>query len=417
MKFTESKIRALAGPAGKLTKSGKPARDAVVFADHPTGLAVRLDAAAQADSLAGKSYLVQFRVNGVKRRLPLGPCASVKLADAVKAATKHLGLVAQDRDPFAERQEAKRKQERDAYTLAALIDDWAKLHLPARRPNYAKYAPRILRRVFKSLLDRPAAKIDAAAILRVHDHLAKTAPHMAARAIGYASAAFGWAISRQRLKINPFLKLPRAKTTERARVLEDDELRRIWNATAAPGVFNAIVRMLILTGQRREEVAGMTWGELSSDLTTWTLPASRAKNNRAHIVPLPKQARDIVAAQPSPRDSSAMLVFPGMKGSNTYNGYSDAAPALRAASGVENWTIHDLRRTAATNLQRLGVRLEVTESILNHVGGSRSGIVGVYQRFEWRDEKRAALQIWADRLDAIVEGRPVEPSNVVALRA
>jgi integrase len=414
MKFTESAIRALAGPAGKLTATGKPVRDAIVFAAEPKGLAVRLDAAAEADSLAGKSYLVQYRVGGVKRRIPIGACASIKLADAVKAAKKHLGAVAQDRDPFAERQEAKRKKARDAYTLDTLIGDWEDLHLTTRRAGYAEKAPAIVRRVFKTLLDLPAAKIDAETILRVHDQLAKKAPHMAGRAVAYASAAYGWAISRQKLKANPFLKLPRAKTTERDRVLEDDELRRVWNATAEPGIFNAIVRMLALTGQRREEVAGMAWGELSPDLSTWTLPAERAKNNRAHIVPLSAQARDIIAAQPSPRDSSAALVFSGIKGDNTYNGYSDAKPALDRACGVSNWVLHDLRRTTATNLQRLGVRLEVTEAVLNHVGGSRSGIVGIYQRHEWKDEKRAALQAWADRLDAIVEGR-AESSNVVEL--
>jgi integrase len=410
MKLTESRVRALAGPAGQLTKSGKPVRDAIVFADEPKGLAVRLDAAAEAGSLASKSYLVQYRVGGVKRRISIGACASVKLADAVKAANKHLGAVAQDRDPFAERQEQRRKQARDAYTLGTLIDDWADLHLGTRRAKYAEDAPRAVRRVFKTLLGWPAAKIDAAAILRVHDHLAKTAPHMAARATGYASAAYGWAIKRQKLKTNPFTKLPRAGTTKRDRVLENDELKRVWNAAAGPGTFNAIVRMLILTGQRREEVAGMTWDELSPDRSPWTLPASRAKNGREHIVPLSKQAREIIAAQ----SEGAALVFPGMRG--VWNGWAGAKPRLDRESGVSNWTLHDLRRTVATNFQRLGVRLEVTESVLNHVGGSRSGIVGIYQRHEWKDEKRAALQAWADRVDAIVEGR-AESSNVVTLRA
>jgi integrase len=115
---------------------------------------------------------------------------------------------------------------------------------------------------------------------------------MAARVVGYGSAVYGWALKREKVSENPFLKLPTAALTKRERVLEDDEIAAVWRATDGPGVYNAIVRMLVLTGQRREEVAGMTWEELSPDLSTWMLPAERAKNGVAHILPLSAQVRE-----------------------------------------------------------------------------------------------------------------------------
>jgi integrase len=174
------------------------------------------------------------------------------------------------------------------------------------------------------------------------------------------------------------------------------------------GPLNAIVRFLILSGQRREEVAGMKWTELSDDFSTWTIPASRAKNGATHIVPLSDQAREQLRSLPQFNE----LVFPGLRGA--FNGWSKAKAALDAKSGVTNWRLHDLRRTMATGLQRLGVRLEVTEQVLNHVSGSRAGIVGVYQRHDFALEKRAALQAWGEQVIAIVEGH-VAANNVVTL--
>jgi integrase len=153
----------------------------------------------------------------------------------------------------------------------------------------------------------------------------------------------------------------------------------------------------------------MTWAEVSGDFSTWTIPASRAKNGATHIVPLSGPAKDLLRNVPR----FGELVFPGLRG--TFNGFSKAKAALDAKSGVTSWRLHDLRRTAATGLQRLGVRLEVTEQVLNHVSGSRAGIVGVYQRHDFASEKRAALDAWGAHVLAIVEGRTAT-DNVVTLR-
>jgi integrase len=147
--------------------------------------------------------------------------------------------------------------------------------------------------------------------------------------------------------------------------------------------------------------------ELSGDLETWTIPPSRAKNNCAHIVPLAAAARDLLRKAPR----TGELVFPGRGG--IFKSWM-MKEALDERSGVADWRLHDIRRTAATGLQRLGVRLEVTEQILNHVSGSRGGIVGVYQRHDFANERRVGLEAWGQHLLAIVEGRDTA-ENVIAL--
>jgi integrase len=223
---------------------------------------------------------------------------------------------------------------------------------------------------------------------------------MAARTAAYGKAAYSWAVKRGTLSTNPFVNLPVTPTERRERVLTDDELAAIWLATDDAGPFNGIVRLLLLTGQRRAEVAGMTWAELSDDLAMWTIPANRAKNGATHIVPLSEPSQTLLRGV----HKVSGLVFPGLRG--PFNGWSKAKASLDGKSAVADWRLHDLRRTMATGLQRLGVRLEVTEQVLGHVSGTRAGIVGVYQRHDFALEKRAALQAWGAHVLAVVEGQP-----------
>jgi integrase len=393
MKLTLNRVDSLKCPEGK--------RDVLVFDDEQRGLGVRVTAG------GGKTYLAQYSWHGQKRRIPLGSCSALSLAKARKAACGIMGDVAKGIDPAAERKNAKA---REALTLAALLSDWQALHLASKRPRYAAEAVRAVRNAFPRYLDLPAADLGRATIVKTLDAMArKGSAAMAARTAAYGKAAYGWAVKRGAIPANPFVNLPVASPARRERVLSDDELAAIWRATDGPGPFNGIVRMLILTGQRREEVAGMTWAELSDDLSTWIIPASRAKNGATHIVPVSAPAQDLLRNVPR----FVELAFPGLRG--TFNGFSKAKAALDARSGVTDWRLHDLRRTAATGLQRLGVRLEVTEQVLNHVSGSRAGIVGVYQRHDFASEKRAALDAWGAHVLAVVEGRAAM-GNVVTLR-
>jgi integrase len=306
---------------------------------------------------------------------------------------------------------AKRKAARDILTLDALIGQWASLRLADRRASYAAEAVRALRHAFGKNLNTPAADLKRTDVVRVLDALAKGGKvAMASSTAAYGRACYQWAVKRGSISENPFANLPVAPVEKRDRVLSDEELSAVWKATDRPGPYNAIVRTLVLTGQRREEVAGMAWAELDDDLSTWTIPASRAKNGVAHVVPLSVPVQALLRG--FPRQAGNDLVFPGLRG--PFSGFGKAKAQLDKASGVRDWRLHDIRRTTATGLQKLGVRLEVTEAVLNHVAGSRAGIVGIYQRHDYASEKRAALDAWGAHVAAIVEAR-VSDSNLLRL--
>jgi integrase len=403
VKLTQRRIETLECPAGK--------KDLLAFDEEQRGLGVRVTAG------GGKSYLAQYTFGGQKRRIPLGSCSAISLAAAREAVQAIMGDVAKGRDPAAERKhaarEARRKADHEALTFGALVEQWSALRLAGKRDRYRAEAVRALKYAFADRFQTPAADLTRAIVIRVLDGIAKDGKvAMAARTASYGRACYHWAIKRGALSNNTFQALPLATVAARERVLADDELRAIWEATGGPGPFNDIVRMLMLTGQRREEVAGMTWGEVAPDLSTWTIPGRRAKNGVTHAVPLSALAMDIMRSAPR-FGGEQELVFPGAHG--TFNGFGTAKAALDKAAGVNDWRLHDLRRTVATGLQRLGVRLEVTEAVLNHISGSRAGIVGVYQRHEWADEKRQALSAWAAHIEAIVEGRTAD-GNVTQLR-
>jgi integrase len=170
---------------------------------------------------------------------------------------------------------------------------------------------------------------------------------------------------------------------------------------------------LALTGQRRDEVARMRWTEVDLDKRLWTLPRERTKADRPHEVPLSNGALDILQAVP--RVTGSPFVLTTNNGASPVSGFSKAKRRLDALlpADMPPWRLHDLRRTAASGMARLGVNLPVIEKVLNHASGSFAGIVGVYQRHSFADEKRAALEAWGRHIDALVSGKP---AKVVRLR-
>jgi integrase len=401
MRLTQRRIDALECPAGK--------KDILTFDDEQKGLGVRVTAG------GGKSYLCQYRHAGLKRRVPLGSCSAISLAAARVAARGIMGEAAKGRDHAAERKaaamEAKRKAE--ASTFGQLISQWETLHLASRRANYATAAVRTLKRVFAKHLDRPAADLDRASVVRTLDALAhENKVQMAAMAARYGSALYGWARRRESADANPFARVPTAPIVRRERVLSDDEIRRVWAATARLNAFNGIVRSLLLTGARREEMAGISWDELATDLSVWTLPSARSKNGLPHPVPLSAQMQDLLRSRP--RIQGSNLVFAGERG--VFSGWSKSKHRLDMDSGTGGWTLHDLRRTVATRLaDDLGIQPHIVEATLNHMSGHKAGVAGVYNKAAYAKEKRAALTAWGERVTAIVEGREAG-DNVTLLR-
>lgn len=225
---------------------------------------------------------------------------------------------------------------------------------------------------------------------------------------------FNWASDVRSLIVVSPCKGIGAPTAElsRDRVLSDDEIRAAWAAFDDTGLpVGPLAQLLLLTGQRLSQVAEAQWSEIDLEAKTWKIPKERTKNGRAHEVPLSDAAVEFIRALPR-IEGRAGYVFTAT-GAQPVSNLKRLREALRRAASERDVapTLHDLRRTVATNLQKLGVRLEVTEAVLNHVSGSRKGIVGVYQRHEYAEEKRAALEAWANELDAIVTGR----GNVVPL--
>lgn len=330
-------------------------------------------------------------------------------------------------DPRAEREAIKAaheaKKEQDRLTLGVLIGDWRRIRLKDRTPKYGAEAERALKHAFAKQWDKPASALNRKT---VETALEASSAAMANRTCIYGRAAFRWAVDKGRVPTNPFAGHDVDPLVKRDRVLSDAELLAVWQAAADEAApFGPIVRLLILTGQRREEVAGMAWAEISEDRTTWTLPGSRTKNGVAHIVPL----SDLAQAQ-LPKDRGKGLVFPGdgsldpdSKKLPVFCGWSRAKSRLDAtiaknrgegAETMDGWRLHDLRRTCATDLQRLGIAMQVTEAVLNHTSGSKRGVAGIYQRYDYAPEKRSALDAWAAHVSRLVNGQD-QASNVVTL--
>lgn len=199
--------------------------------------------------------------------------------------------------------------------------------------------------------------------------------------------------------------------SSRDRILSDDELRAVWKAAESLSVpFGPVVQLLILTGQRRGEVANMQWGEIDTEARLLSLPRDRVKNDRRHDVPLSRQALKVIEGLPRVSDR---YVF-SLDGEKPINGFGKNRDRLHKLlpANMPEWVLHDLRRTAVSGMARLGISLAVIEKVVNHVSGSFAGVVGVYQHHEFADEKRAALQKWADEVERIVSGKS---GKVIAL--
>jgi integrase len=394
-----------------------------------------------------KSWALRYRVVGAPKKFTIGPYPAISLAAARKRAQNALAEVVDGVDPSAQKRAA-REAEKAANSAADrvenVVDAYVKNYLSKKaKPSWAKEAERLLRvEVLPKFGKKRLGEITGDNVHRLLKDIAERAPITANRTFAVLRKLCHWAMSRDGGKVIAASPCDgvEAPTPEnpRERVLSDEEIKGAWEAFDAIGwPFGPIGKLLLLTGARRDEVASMEWRELDLKAGVWRLPKERTKNKRAHEIPLAPAAVEILRGLPrvEPKRGPDGKVRPALvfstTGSTAVSGFSRAKSAIDATImqslqkeaitrgddpeeiKAPDWVLHDLRRTVATNLQKLGVRLEVTEAVLNHVSGSRAGIVGVYQRHEYTAEKRQALDAWARRLDAIVKG--AANSNVVAL--
>jgi integrase len=360
-----------------------------------------------------KSWARRYRFNGRTAKQTLGSAVDITLAQARARAAEIGRLIERGIDPTPRQRDALPPVVEDD-SVEALAALFIERHAKKRR-TWRQIEDALRRLVLPVWRGRRVQEIRRRHIIELVEQIATDRPYLANRTLGVLSKFFNWLVARDIIEISPAIGIDRpGQEVSRERVLSDDEVRRLWTAASDPaeGAFGPFFKLLVLTGQRRSEVSGMRWSEIDADARVWRLPPTRTKNAKPHQVPLVPQAWDLIQAQPRFVGSDFVL---SMDGKRPIIGYARAKRRLSAKAGIEAdcWRYHDLRRTTASGLQRLGVRTEVIERCLNHVSGSFRGIAGVYQRDPLIDEVRAALQAWADRVEQIVVGTP---AKVISLR-
>lgn len=378
-----------------------------------------------------KTYLFQYRLGGRAgrtRRYTIGKHGSIAADAARREADRLSTLVRQGVDPQQEKQDSTRRAIDLAFKPYAeqFVEDCLKVRWKASHKDGEAL---LLRYVVPVLGNKPLPEInrsDIKAILKPVKRKVATCRNLFA----VLRRLFRWAVSEGDLTISPITGMePPPPPPKRNRVLSDREIRLVWQACGGLNYpFGPLFRLLIVTGQRLEEVSGLSWNELDRDTCKWSLPSERAKNGNGsfvHMSNLTVRELDALAKRKGRSDGwpKRGLVFT-TTGETSVSGHSRAkrrldrevsvlATKLDDCPPIEHWRLHDLRRTLATGLQRLGVRFEVTEAILNHVSGSKSGVAGVYQLHDWGPEKETALNAWADHIEGVLAD--ADTSNVVPL--
>jgi integrase len=353
-----------------------------------------------------RSFAFRYRHGGRPAKLTIGP-VTIGLKAARLEAAKAAYELAQGKDPAEAKREA-RQQARDATadTLAAVADEYFKREGAKLKTAKARRAV-LDNHVLPALGSRRVPDIRRSDIVRLLDSIQDTAgPAAADGALGLLRRVLNWHAARIDGYASPIVRgmnRTSTKETARSRVLSDDEIRAIWKATDSTQSFDCLIRFLLLTAARRSEAAEMTRSEIVG--SDWTLPAARNKVGQDLVRPLSAMAMQVVDSAVRLKDCD--FVFPTGAGKPLSN-FTDAKAALDQRSGVTNWRIHDLRRTARSLMSRAGVPSEHAERVLGHI---IAGVEGVYNRHAYAAEKKLALQ----KLAALVEQITNPTDNVVAL--
>jgi site-specific recombinase XerD len=375
-------------------------------------------------STGGYSWCVRYRVKGRRqqRRLTLGRWPALRVEKARELGADFLRRVAKGDDPQGDRSAAQ-AAERTGELTDGFVDQARRFVETYARPqnkswlaqarllglslNKAARRNSALERHWAIIPGSPADRwkkrtvgsLTKREIVEAVDAATERGPIVANRVHATLTRFFSWAVEKGVIEVSPTLgtKAPNPERS-RDRVLSREELSDIWHAAGelrAP--FSSFVRLLILTAARRNEVSGMTAAELTDG--AWTIPASRAKQAEANMLPLPRQALEIIAELP--RSASGLLFT--TTGKTPISGFSkmkrELDRVLAEGRKVAPWTLHDLRRSAATGMASLGIEPHIVEAILGHRSGVISGIAAVYNKFTYSSEKKDALQRWADDVD------------------
>jgi integrase len=365
-----------------------------------------------------KSWSLFYRASGRLRRYTIGNYPAFDPAAARKAASAALHRVEAGGDPAEEKRRRRLAPTPTADDFASVAHEYLERQVKRNTADSTyREAARILEKdVIPEWGRRPIATIIRRDIsLLIDKKAAAGAEVQANRILARLRTLFGWAVEKDRIASNPCDGLkPPTKETSRDRVLGHDEIKLFWGACDELGwPFGPIFKLLILTAQRRDEVASMEWDEVDLKGGVWSIPKAKAKNGLGHEVQLSREAIDILSALPH---IAGDFIFT-TNGKTAVSGFSrakerlDAAMAARAGRDIEPWILHDLRRTATTGMAALKIPPHVVDRILNHTSGTIRGVAAVYNRHQYGDERRDALAAWGRSVEAIVSSAPA--ANVV----
>ena len=384
------------------------------FSDNEPGFAVRVSHG------GAKTFFVKYVHVGKQRRMSLGQFPRVggdeERSQSLAAARRQMltikADVAKGRDPAAERQ-AERRAAIAAPTFKDLADEFLKRHAIGRDPTEPhkrtwKEDRRIIETYLKGWHGRKAEAIVRRDVIALLDDIADRAPTMANRVLACLRKIYNYGVTKNRVANNPAHQVPPPGGAERARdrVYDAEEIRKLWAAFDGPT--GDIYRLVLVTGQRLGEVAGMTWNELDFDNAIWTVPAARMKSKRVHVVPLSEMALEVLRKVPRLDDE---FVFPSPKPGQPIKSLGRAAERVKTASGAPDFRSHDLRRTCGTGITGLGFSRFIMDRCLGHL---EPGVGGRYDRHDYLNEKTAALDAWGAKLTEILTGEPM-PENVVEI--
>jgi integrase len=351
-------------------------------------------------------YIFQRRFAGQHPKITIGDASSWSLEKARQKARELAVKMDNGIDP---RVEKAAKIEASKMIFEVVMKDYLEARARDMKPRSFEECKRHLEKQCAPLHKLAVASIQRATIAGRLRELVKESGRVAAdRARSSLSAMFAWAIGEGLCENNPVVGTNKASNDqERERALTDAEVVKVWKA-APDNHYGAIVKLLLLTGQRRDEIGSMRWSEIDRKAKTFTLPAERAKNNRKHVVPLSDLAMEVIDSidERAGRD----LVFG--TGERGYSGWSNSKVALdQVVELKEEWRLHDLRRTFRSGLGQLGVEPHIAEACLNHLPAK---LIRTYDKNKYESQKRQAFDRWSAHIKALLAGR--SGSNIVALK-
>jgi Arm DNA-binding domain/Phage integrase family len=385
-----------------------------------------------------RSWICMYRVAGGKEVMEtLGTMSLIpSVAEARDRARRSMDAARSGIHPVKQRKQKQAAEqaaaEEQAYKLEQMVEDYVCRHHRESRPSTIREARRLCRRALPYLGDKPVKQIVKADVLAAINALAQTrlntwrgntGPALveASGVLRHLRSMFRWALDEDLVERDPTQGVrPPVGKRERDRVLSDPEIKALWQVCEEIGFpFGPLVQLLLLTAQREKEVGDLPWREIKGRV--WTLPGARAKNHCAHDIHLSDLAMEVINKIPKFAGDGPGFVF-SVDGTRPVQSYSDAKGRIDKrltellGNNVEPWVLHDLRRTATTGMARLKIPPHIADKVLNHQHGTISGIAGIYNKFQYLDEREDALDVWGKFVEALVYPDRAG-TNIVPMRA